>query len=217
MPSDVRIAYGQEQIEAGHRKIAEGNRMLQEADRRLDEGYRRPGTGPKTSTLVGWGIAVFFWSIFMGVTAISIGFGAMFPPMNLVAGPFVCPNGQMTYEESTSNPLPGTTYTQIYWYCVDARSGTNSELDIFPMSLYSGVLYGLLLFAVVLLIWYISSRRKTAQPAADAQPARGPDEQQDGTTHANLERMKELKELHENRMISDEEYAQKREEILKEL
>src|SRR5258706_355639 len=52
----------------------------------------------KTSTII-WLSLVFIWCIFMGVTAISIGLGALFTPMNLIAKPFVCPNGQMTYDQ----------------------------------------------------------------------------------------------------------------------
>ena len=59
-----------------------------------------------------WLGGIFFWSIFMGVTAISIGFGALYPPMNYVSKSFVCPNGQLDYVQTVSNPLPGTTYTQ---------------------------------------------------------------------------------------------------------
>ncbi len=87
-----------------------------------------------------WLIAAFVWSIFMGVTAIAIGFGAAFPPLNLIAKPFVCLTGQMNYGELTSNPMPGTTYTQITWYCQNNQTGAKTELDIFPMSLYSGAI-----------------------------------------------------------------------------
>ena len=51
-----------------------------------------------TTSTIGWGIAAFVWSIFMGVTALSIGVGAAFPPANLIAKPFVCLNGQMTFD-----------------------------------------------------------------------------------------------------------------------
>ncbi len=44
----------------------------------------------KTSTLI-W---VFIWSLFMGVTAISIGVGAAYPPLNYIAAPVVCPGGR---------------------------------------------------------------------------------------------------------------------------
>ena len=185
-------------------------------------------------------IMVFGWSIFMGVTAISIGFGALFPPMNLVAKPFVCPSGRMYFDETSSNPLPGTTYTQIYWHCTDDRTGATTDLDIFPMALYAGIIYGLLLFVVILVGWVIlnarrapetsstdpwaagarltesNSRERSYAPAGDFYGG-SETEEKGRTAHAHLERMKELKELHESGMISDEEFSQKRAEILKEL
>jgi hypothetical protein len=111
----------------------------------------------KTSTIT-WLIVGFIWSIFMGVTATSIGLGAAFPSLNLVAKPFVCPTGQMNYQQIVSNPLPGTTYTQVNWYCVDERSGQKTELEIFPMSLYAGAIYGVLIFVSVLIVWYFYRR-----------------------------------------------------------
>ena len=81
---------------------------------------------------IGIHIAIFIWSIFMGVTAVSIGLGADYPPLNQVAKPFVCPNGKMSFNESTSNPLPGTTYTRIGWYCVDNREGHRKAAQHFP-------------------------------------------------------------------------------------
>jgi len=109
---------------------------------------------PKTNTTV-WLIAIFFWCVFMGVTAISIGVGAMFPPLNLIAKPFVCPNGEMTFQQSVSNPLPGTTYTTNTWYCVDQQAEQATELGIFPLSLYAGTIYGVLLFGVGVAAWYL--------------------------------------------------------------
>jgi hypothetical protein len=121
----------------------------------------------KTSTII-WLIVGFIWSIFMGVTATSIGLGAAFPPLNLVAKPFICPTGQMNYQQIVSNPLPGTTYTQINWYCVDKRSGQKTELGIFPMGLYAGVIYGLLIFVVVLSAWYFYRRWDPSKATAES-------------------------------------------------
>jgi hypothetical protein len=184
----------------------------------------------KTSTIV-WLIMGFVWSIFMGVTATAIGLGALFPPINLVAKPFVCPNGQMNYEQDVSNPLPGTTYTQTYWSCVDEASGAKTELGIFPMSLYSGAFYGLLIFMVVLIIWYFYSRwNPSAAPAGDgsalepavqyydsaSEPDRGRVQRARGVEDS-LARMKELNKLRDANMISSDEYEHKRAEILKEV
>lgn len=104
-------------------------------------------------------LLVFIWFIFMGVTAVSYGLGALYPPLNKVAQPFVCPNGQMSVEEITSNPLPGTTITQIYWYCVDRQSGAKTKMVDAPIHLYAGAFYGLLMFGAALLLWYLNNKR----------------------------------------------------------
>src|SRR5262245_4276858 len=98
---------------------------------------------------------IFIWSIFMRVTAISIGFGAVFPSMNRIAKPFVCSRGEMELETHTYNPYPGSTITTLTWYCVDSKTGAMAELGLFPMSLYAGVIYGLLLFVVIVVGWYL--------------------------------------------------------------
>jgi hypothetical protein len=110
-----------------------------------------------TRTII-W-LLVFIWFIFMGVTAVSYGLGALYPPLNKIAQPFVCPNGQMSVEENTSNPIPGTTITQIYWYCVDSKSGAKTKMVDAPIHLYAGAFYGLLMFVAALIIWYFYNRR----------------------------------------------------------
>jgi hypothetical protein len=58
-------------------------------------------------------------------------------------------NGKMDLTEQTYNPYPGNTTTTITWYCIDETSGLKTELGNFPMSLYAGAIYGLLLFGVI--------------------------------------------------------------------
>ena len=106
-----------------------------------------------SSGTIAWPL-VFIWFIFMGVTAVSYGFGALYPSLNKIAQPFVCSNGQMSVEEYTSNPMPGTTVTQIYWYCADGKSGAKTKLADFPIHLYAGVLYGLLMSVVAFILSY---------------------------------------------------------------
>jgi hypothetical protein len=112
----------------------------------------------KINTPTGRWLLVFIWFIFMGVTAVSYGFGALYPPLNKVAQPFVCPNGQMSVEGITSNPIPGTTITQIYWYCIERESGAKTKLAEAPLHLYAGVFYGLLMFAAAAGMWYLYNR-----------------------------------------------------------
>jgi hypothetical protein len=101
----------------------------------------------KMSTVV-W---TFIWCIFMGVTVGSIGIGAIFPSANLIAKPFVCANGQMQVVTKDYQPDPTRSVTTITTYCVDGTTGDKTELGIFPMSLYAGVIYGLIFFALVML------------------------------------------------------------------
>jgi uncharacterized membrane protein len=110
-------------------------------------------------------VLTFLWCWFMGITAISIGFGAVFPSMNRIARPFVCPRGSMDLETQTYHPYPGSTITTLTWYCVDNASDERKELGIFPMSLYAGTIYGLILFIVVFLFMFIlSTRSPNAEP-----------------------------------------------------
>ncbi len=111
-----------------------------------------------TSKTITWLIMGFLWSIFMGVTAISIGFGALYPPLNYIAKPIACPNGQLSYVQNVSNPVPGTTYTTAGWNCTDPRTGSQTPIDAIRMSVYAGPIYGVLLFVVVVFIWYINAR-----------------------------------------------------------
>ncbi len=191
--------------------------------------------------VIGWNIAGFFWSIFMGITAISVGFGALFPTLDLIAQPLICPNGQLRYQQDVSNPLPGTTYTQVNWYCVDNQSGAKAPLDVVTLGLYAGPFYGLLLFVAVILIelaytWRNGTAWLMEGPGggqAAAQSGRRAEEydslisdldenisqasKKDKAAGDSLTRMKQLDKLRSANMISKPEYDQKRAEILKEV
>jgi hypothetical protein len=177
----------------------------------------------------------------MGVTAISIGFGAIFPSMNRIAKPFVCPAGNMEVEEQVYDPYPGNRITTLTWYCVDATSGTKTELGIFPMSIYAGLIYGFLLFIMIFVGMLISGNRSASNSATTGYGASGltalqrqeqesirdalyPSHKNFGEPRDNLQvaesslaRMKELKELRTAGMITEAEYQEKRTEILKNL
>ena len=174
-------------------------------------------------------IVVFVWCLFMGVTVGSIAVGAIYPPANLLAKPFVCPNGKMSYDQATYHTAPGTTVTTTTWSCVDNRSGAKTELGIFPMSLYAGVIYGLVLYGLVLIVLLFRRRGQVTLIQKDqTRPRRetvAVGDFNDGrrTTHPApaqadaLARMKRLKELRTADMISESEYQQKRADILKDL
>jgi hypothetical protein len=163
----------------------------------------------------------FIWCWFMGVTAISIGFGALFPSMNRIAKPFVCPSGRMELETQTYRPYPGSTITTLTWYCVDQASGEKRELGIFPMSLYSGTIYGWLLFGLVVIgIRILANRQPQIAGRGPHSPVSTVFEDRPSQSHVSEStkaRLKELKELRTADLISEAEYQKKREEILKKL
>jgi hypothetical protein len=171
----------------------------------------------KTSTLV-W---TFVWCWFMGVTAISIGLGVLFPSMNLVAKPFVCPSGKMDLTKEVYNPYPGNTITTITWYCVEEASGAKRELGIFPMSLYAGTIYGCVLFGLVAIgMMILANRRPKIGEEMHRAPVHALFESASynpRVSESTVARMKELKELRAAKLISETEYEEKRAEILKRL
>lgn len=166
-----------------------------------------------------WNIGIFIWSIFMGVTAVSIGFGAVYPPLNLIAKPILCPTGQMTYQESTSNPMPGTTVTQIGWSCVTNGGDSVKSLDIFSIALVAGPVYGLVIEVVALVVQWLRGRNVAPGQNGASNPYRTTPTRHNrpAPSDDSVRRMRELKELHAQGLISEAEYQQKRDEILKDL
>ena len=186
----------------------------------------------------------FIWCIFMGVTAISIGVGALFPTLNYIGKPLACPSGQLSFEQHVANPIPGTTQTTVAWTCTDQQTGAQTDIDPLQMGLYAGPFYGVLLFAVICAGLYYYQRRNPSSAAPDAattttleprsepsnlpaQPyvssaandrrARKAAAQRAGVREDAMDRMKQLKELRAANMISETEYEEKRAEILKDL
>ncbi len=88
-----------------------------------------------------------------------------FPPANLIAAPFVCPNGKMELETQGYQPSPVESVTVLTWYCVDPVTGGKTELGLFPMSLYAGAIYGFLLFGLVMAGMLIDAKRKSGGQA----------------------------------------------------
>jgi len=122
----------------------------------------------KTSTVMWLGVGLI-WCLFMGVTAISIGLGSLFPSMNRIASPFVCPNGHMELTTQDYRVSPTESGSILNWYCVDQETGARTELGIFPMSLYAGVIYGFLLFVVIVVGGYLYTRWNATPKSAQAQ------------------------------------------------
>lgn len=97
-------------------------------------------------------VVVFAFSIIIGVTGGAMGLGSLFPQLNLIAKPFVCYNGQMTYSRQATE-VGSATYHTAKWYC--ENEGSRNEIEPNIVYLIAGTFYGLFLFAILLLITYL--------------------------------------------------------------
>lgn len=116
-------------------------------------------------------IIVFIWSIFMGVTFVSIGLGSLFPGLVAIAGPVVCPHGEMALASQSYQVSPTEGGYTLTWYCIDKTTGAKTETDFFTKHLVAGSFYGLLIFAVIALFW-VRSQRPQAVPDPNAPAAK---------------------------------------------
>jgi hypothetical protein len=108
----------------------------------------------KRSTLILGIVAELIFSVFMGVTAGARGLGSLYPQLNLVAKPFVCPNGPMSYVQHVSE-IGSDTYWSASWFCGDEQAGASTELDPNKVFLFASPLYSLVFFVVLLTITYV--------------------------------------------------------------
>jgi len=78
--------------------------------------------------------------------------GAIFPPINQIASPFVCPGGNMQADQKTYSQLPGQTATTVTWYCVDGKSGARNEIPSLALLAFAMPLYAMIIFVPVLVL-----------------------------------------------------------------
>jgi hypothetical protein len=103
----------------------------------------------KTSSLI-IGLTVgFIFSIFLGITAGSMGFGSRFPGLNLIAAPLLCPGGEISYTQHVTE-IGTATYWTADWFCLEEGSGAKTELDADKVHGVAGTFYGLLIFLLLL-------------------------------------------------------------------
>ena len=115
--------------------------------------HKGPAGKIKRSTLaIGLAIGLAF-SMIIGVTGGAMGFGSLYPQVNLIVGPFVCPGERMSYSQQVSKIGTATYYT-ANWQCVDERSAEKTEINSNTVFLIAGSIYGVIFFAFLLLITY---------------------------------------------------------------
>ncbi len=100
----------------------------------------------KRSSLITGLVITFIFSIFIGIIGIARGLGSIYPKLNYIAKPFVCPTQTMTHTQNETQ-IGIDTYWSATWFC--------NETKIENISVYSGSIYGLILFVVLLVITYV--------------------------------------------------------------
>jgi hypothetical protein len=112
----------------------------------------------KRSLIIGV-LLIFVASVFLGIVAGARGIGSLYPKLNVIAKPLVCPNGRMTFTQHVSRVGAANIYAPT-WTCVDARTGTTKTLPPTSVYLAASPLYVIVIFAGLLLLihvyWYSS-------------------------------------------------------------
>jgi hypothetical protein len=159
-------------------------------------------------------------SMFCGIIIISIGFGAIFPQLDLISAPIVCGPRQLKYTQETTSYRRGESDTYTTNYCVDVE-GKKEDVSG-QVLLVAGVMYGLILFVIVMITilgFVIKNRisgggtRRTVYPASAPRPT-VIDPRSDPDVD---ERLRKLKELRDSDLITEQDFEKKKAEILKEL
>ncbi|MEP7137545.1 MAG: SHOCT domain-containing protein [Chloroflexota bacterium] len=113
-------------------------------------------------------------SIWLGFM-ISVTGGVFYPPLNKIAKPFVCLNGDMQVDEQHYNPAPGESVTTLTWYCVDDTGARNEiptlKLGLFAIPIYALIVFFPILFIVVIWQLFVAPRRVVNQQAAQKDAA----------------------------------------------
>lgn len=160
--------------------------------------------------LFGFGVGFF-----CGYVIISVGLGSVCPSLYKVATPIVCRDNQsLEVVQHRHSWRPGTAMWTATVYRVDRATGKKEDRTSL-VKLVSGAIYGLGIF--VLLLPRIC--RKTPRPAAElarGAPDNEPAASTESTPAASIdEKLAKLKQLHEDNLITTEDYERKKAEILK--
>jgi hypothetical protein len=204
------------------------------------------------------GLQTLIPCLFFGWTLIAIAAGSIYPPINRIAKPFVCPRGTLDFEQTGYRPSPGTTVTTTTWVCTDARSGTEKVIGVMALTIPAGLIDGLIAFVAVMAIVAAVQYRRGKYPRLEKAAAARQEEletiqrmeredlatpsangvamyqqlifdgrditamasevrQMGGKVKQAAEELTQLKQLLSQGLITQQDYDQKKAEILKRL
>lgn len=107
----------------------------------------------RKGTLVASLVIVLAFSLLIGVIGIARGLGSIYPQLNQVAQPLVCRGGELMHKQIRSN-ANGANYWATTWSC-KLSFDLEKEIDPGRVFMYSGAIYGVGLFVILLLVTYL--------------------------------------------------------------
>jgi hypothetical protein len=147
-------------------------------------------------------------SLFIGFVLISVAGGAIFPSMHKLTAPLIC-SGSVEIETLQYSYKPGQVGWEHHIYCA-SESGERKEIT-FPAIAVTGLIASAILFVIAL----IGMRNGIRLPENFGSLAT--DLKRNKKNGSALDRLRELKKLYDENLISKAEYEQKKTEIMKEL
>ena len=104
-------------------------------------------------------VILLVFSLFCGVFIISLGIGSEFTTVNTVMSPLVCGIERIEVAWQYNVAHPGKTFFGSHWLCVDETTGAAQDAST-KTNLISGLVYGLMLFAIVIAWWLWANRSR---------------------------------------------------------
>lgn len=159
-------------------------------------------------------------SLFFGLMCVAL--GTAFTPLMSIGGPLVCGSGEFGIDSQTYSYKPGQVGVTRGPYCLDQQTGEKKDVT-FALIVVDTLIYG----AVTFLLLAIAGRRLKSSDAGASPTASWLGTQTGESTSAQakkkkvsasaLEKLSELKEMRDANLISEQEYEQKKADILDKL
>lgn len=151
-------------------------------------------------------------SLFFGVTVVGIGLGVVITPLVRIAAPFVCPRGDFMLESEMYSYKPGQTGITRTWFCVENTNTEPKDVSIGAM-VVAGIIYGIIIF----ILWTILFRGKSQPGQIQKVTETGDINQILQNSNSVKGRLQELQTLYDSGLITQQEYEEKRLELIKQI
>jgi hypothetical protein len=99
--------------------------------------------------------------LFIGMIIISTGLGMVIAPIQGISAPLVCGGDEVERTADQYSYKPGQVGWEISWNCIDGETGERQDRTL-PVIFASGAIYGLALWAGLVVWAVVTPAKKTA-------------------------------------------------------